>query len=81
MKKVGAIFVLVTVPGWIYYAYSFRALRSGPFGDEFGSMGYPVPLRLQVVGWFAFGCTLIGAGQIAFGFVQQARQKSHDNTN
>ena len=81
MKKVGAIFVLVAVPAWIYHAYSFSALRNGPFGDEFGSMGYPVPLRLQVVGWFAFGCNLIGVSLIAFGFTRRARQKSHGNTD
>jgi hypothetical protein len=74
----GIAFLLAAIPTWIFYSRAFEALRKGPFGDELGSVAYPLPNRLEAAGLSALACFLIGLSLLAFDFVRWWRKKNND---
>ena len=81
MRKRGIIFILTAIPAWGFCFRVFSEAHKSPFGYEFGSVAWPVPPLVRVIGIFAMFTTLIGLFLFAFDFVKWVRKKSHDATN
>jgi hypothetical protein len=77
-KTLGIVFLAATIPLWILYRQAFEALRKGPFGDELGSVAYPIPDRLEALRLSAVACFLIGVSVLVFDFLKWRRQRHHD---
>jgi hypothetical protein len=62
----------------IFYARALAEIRKGPFGDEFGSVTYPVPPQLKAVGISGVLCFVIGLCLLIFDLRKRWRQEPHD---
>ena len=60
MKKRGIILLAVGLAAWAYTFYVFGEIQKSPFGYEFGSVAFPIPLHLRVMGIFSLLGTLVG---------------------
>jgi hypothetical protein len=65
-RTLGIGFLLATIPIWMLYSRAFDALRKAPFGQELGSVAYPIPGRLKTVRLSRFACFVIGFSSLAF---------------
>jgi len=61
MRKRGIFFLVAGGLAWACTVLAFKQIRSSPFGYEFGSVAFPVPLYLRLIGVFGFVSTLGGA--------------------
>ena len=60
MRKRGFIFVLAGTPALAYTLYVVNEIRKSPFGYELGSVAFPMPTHLRLIGIFGLLSTLFG---------------------
>ncbi len=75
--RIRAIPVLsVAGVAWVAYWRLFTALRdSAWFGYELGSVAWPTPTYIKVIGWTALLSTLLGVSLFVFDFVRWIKRK------
>ncbi len=75
MKIRGILFLVAGVLLLIPYGHLFNAIRSGPFGDEPGSVAFPVPGKLEAIRLSGLACLLIGVYLLVADYIKARRQK------
>ena len=81
MRKRGVIFILASIPAWVYVLHFLYEVRKSPFGSEFGSIAFPAPLLFEVADAFALLLALIGLPLFVFDFVQWVKKRPHADSN
>jgi hypothetical protein len=78
VKKRGIILILVGLAAWTYWLLVLSEIRRFPFSYEFGSVAFPIPTYLRVIGLFGICSILIGLALVAFDLAQWRRKKRND---
>jgi len=81
MRKRVIFWFVAAISAWAYYVRAVVAIRQSPFGDEFGSIAFPVPTKLWAVGVIAALSSLIGFFLLLFDLVQWSRKRHFDKAN
>lgn len=79
-RTVGIVFLTASIPIFGFYLWEANALYKGPFGDELGSVAYPIPDQLRATALSALLCFFIGASLLARDFVQRRTSEKHDRS-
>jgi hypothetical protein len=76
MRKRGFIFLVASVPAWVYVSAFIREARKSPFGYELGSIAFPYPPRIAWSGRIALLLTLTGLLLVILDFSKWIRRRS-----
>lgn len=60
---------------WGFDWHVWTVIQRSAFGDEFGSIVFPVPMYFRLLALFGLLCMLIGLPAMAFDLVRWARRK------
>jgi hypothetical protein len=82
MSIQGIVFILASIPAWIYVEwFSFEAQHS-PFGySELGSVASPIAAMLSAVTVFAAISPVTGIFLLILGFIQRRKKRVHGLTS
>jgi len=75
MRTRGFLFLLAGLPFWLRYMHDYNVLKNSPFGDELGSIAFPLPTKLHALGLTALILFLIGIFVLVLDFARWIRKR------
>ena len=81
MRKRGLYFLIAAAPALVWVSLIERAARQSPAGYEYGSVVWPIPLHIRLVGAFGMFCTLVGLLLLAYDFGHRKTKLKNELTN
>ena len=75
MRTRGILLLLAGLPFWVRYMHDYNALKNSPFGDELGSIAFPLPQKLHVLGLTAIIFFLTGIFVLVMDFVRWIKKR------
>jgi hypothetical protein len=78
MKIRGLVFLFAAFPLGALYTRAFHNIQIGPFGDEFGSVAFPVPPQLEALRLGAQVCAIVGLSLLVTDFIKWRRHRLRD---
>ena len=66
---------LASLPAWVYWQGILYKMRWSPFGSELGSMAYPIPTYLSVIGLYALITAIVAFFVIIRDLTQWLRKR------
>ncbi len=75
MRKRAIPILLIAGIVWFIYWRLVEPLWNSPFGYELGSVAWPMPLHLRLIGWAAFLSSVLGISLLVFDFVRWVVRK------
>jgi hypothetical protein len=77
MKKRGIVFILMSIPAWVFNGYFIHEAYKTPFGYELGSVAYPLPPLVRVKLALAMLFTIVGISFFIFDLIKCVHKKSN----
>jgi len=81
IRKRGLLLILAAMPALVFvYRFIDAARRSEPFGYEFGSVAWPMPVDVRIIEILALLLAVIGLSLFVFDLVQGIRRRRSTET-
>ncbi len=69
-------YLVVALVSWFFVWSFIKEVKRTPFGDEFGSIAFPVPPYIQFLALGAFGSALVGIPMLLVDFTRWIKNRN-----